>query len=466
MNTHTLGNRAANPGPEGFVSLAAYEFALMEQRRAAHEAYKAAWQHILTLIPQINPAAATTQPQAVPNAQGVPPAPPANTGVPNPPVGNVVPPIPAAPCAAPTTWGPRPNAMPNQTATPPVPAAPAGWAAHRVKLNTPSMFDGDSSKVDGFLASCYVAFAGDPMLYADNCNRILFALLYMTEGHADLFHIQCVDEIVSNTLTASWAEFEGKLKAKFVKPSCDRINERELKAMCQGQDEEASKFFLRFDSLRRHIDVDDHTLCLFLDDAIDSRILDLIALQCDHPCIYEDYKNLVIRVDDRFRRRLDENHSRSSGSQTVHQGWNRGQQVAGIPISNAFNNNAGSRYFTPPSNAAMTASTQAIPTGHALPSPASVPAPRTSNAGNIARSNLAARPLRRNIDMAMVMCHNCRKFGHYMRDCTSPQHPGHNICQMMEVLEYGEEDVSVEDRSEEVDATWDVEDLSFGNVEE
>src|ERR1700731_1755823 len=200
--------------------------------------------------------------------------------------------------------------VPETPSPPPGPemadhVAPPVVQATRLDLAV-APFDGQKRNFRTFLRSLRLLFMANPVVYATDLAKVLFALSKITgEGFAAEWANMKAEEILGNGKAGTWAEFVEELKRAF-----DDLNDRAtalagIASLKQGA-LAAPEFFAKFETLFRQAEMDEvgdsDILVHWLELNLNRRLVGRIYGVSPMPETYVQWKALAERLDAQQRR--------------------------------------------------------------------------------------------------------------------------------------------------------------------
>jgi len=191
------------------------------------------------------------------------------------------------------------------------PTAPAVTASTTLQskmcLNEPDAFDGSPKNTESFINSCVNTFMAQPQVYATPESQVRFALSFLKSGATKWRDALLRDLNRGAWLITTWADFEDRLRRSFGNPHRVQEAQRALHHINQNQ-RTAEDFFIAFEDIVADAGFCDATVVFQLLRAIRKEIRDVAQLHEPRPEYYEDWKALILKIDQNLR----ENSSSSS----------------------------------------------------------------------------------------------------------------------------------------------------------
>jgi hypothetical protein len=130
----------------------------------------------------------------------------------------------------------------------PQPAVPAAIRSTKdLKLADVQPFSGRTSDLEDFLNSCEILFSIKTDIYNDDAKKILYALQLMTQGHANEWRKQYLQENIGvGRITDSWNHFKAQLHISFKDVGSTADAMRWLSETKQGLGTTIANFNTRF----------------------------------------------------------------------------------------------------------------------------------------------------------------------------------------------------------------------------
>jgi hypothetical protein len=175
------------------------------------------------------------------------------------------------------------------------------------------------------MAQCQLKFLSNPDTFADDKSKIVYAGSYLREGAFKWFspHVNAVTGVIAfNT----WRQFADGLAAAFDDPDRVATAERDLKKLKQAN-KTASAYHAEFVSTVAPLDLDRRSKISAFRDGLSREVKTLLATQVSPPADFDQFVNLVIKLDNNHRSLQQEsNHSSHapSTSQSGHTPSSRG----------------------------------------------------------------------------------------------------------------------------------------------
>src|SRR3984893_9927667 len=200
--------------------------------------------------------------------------------------------------------------VPETPSPPPGPemadhVAQPGVQATRLDLAV-APFDGQKRNFRTFLRSLRLLFMANPVVYATDLAKVLFALSKITgEGFAAEWANMKAEEILGNGEARTWAEFVEELKRAFDDPNDRATALAGIASLKQGA-LAAPEFFAKFETLFRRAEMDEvgdsDILVHWLELNLSRRLVGRIYGVSPMPETYVQWKALAERLDAQQRR--------------------------------------------------------------------------------------------------------------------------------------------------------------------
>jgi len=167
-------------------------------------------------------------------------------------------------------------------------------------------FDGQKRNFRTFLRSLRLLFMANPVVYATDLAKVLFALSKITgEGFAAEWANMKAEEILGNGEAGTWAEFVEELKRAFDDPNDRATALAGIASLKQGA-LAAPEFFAKFETLFRRAEMDEvgdsDILVHWLELNLSRRLVGRIYGVSPMPETYVQWKALAERLDAQQRR--------------------------------------------------------------------------------------------------------------------------------------------------------------------
>ena len=191
---------------------------------------------------------------------------------------------------------------------PTTPAVTASTTSQsKMCLSKPDAFDGSLKNTESFINSCVNIFMAQPQVYASPESQVHFALSFLKGGATKWCNALLRDLNRGAWLITTWADFEEHFCHSFGNPHCVQEAQRALHHINQNQCT-AEDFFIAFKDIIADARFCDTTVVFQLLRAIRKEIRDVAQLHEPWPEYYEDWKALILRIN----QNLPENSSSSS----------------------------------------------------------------------------------------------------------------------------------------------------------
>jgi hypothetical protein len=199
-------------------------------------------------------------------------------------------------------------ALPTQAPAPPTQNITVQPQARPPKVSDPEYYHGSRVKYDTFLAQCALKFGSDPATYGDAQSKITYAASFLREAAFRVVqpHIQAA----GTTTFADWAAFTATLAHAFEDPDKKMSADRELRKLKQGN-KTASAYHAEFIQWATVLELDEWTKITRFRDGLSREVKNLLATQPNPPATFNEYVNLVIRLDNNHRALKQETESQS-----------------------------------------------------------------------------------------------------------------------------------------------------------
>jgi len=167
-------------------------------------------------------------------------------------------------------------------------------------------FDGQKKNFRTFLRSLRLLFMANPVVYATDLAKVLFALSKITgEGFAAEWANMKAEEILGNGEAGTWVEFVEELKRAFDDPNNHATALAGIASLKQGA-LAAPEFFAKFETLFRRAEMDEvgdsDILVHWLELNLSRRLVGKIYGVSPMPETYVQWKALAERLDAQQRR--------------------------------------------------------------------------------------------------------------------------------------------------------------------
>lgn len=178
------------------------------------------------------------------------------------------------------------------------------------RISSPEPFNGSRKDFRKFMVQCQMNFNVAPEIYDEDEAKIAFAGSYLRDQAAQWFepHIN-IDTGKSNF--SSWQDFTRSLAAAFDDPDRIATAERELKRLKQGKDT-ASKYHAKFVSIITVLDLGQRQKISAFRDGLSKEVRQALTTQVSPPKLFDDYVNMVIKIDNNIRSLRQEEEQTSS----------------------------------------------------------------------------------------------------------------------------------------------------------
>lgn len=170
-----------------------------------------------------------------------------------------------------------------------------------VKVATPDIFDGTTSKADTFLSQLTLYFHGKRL--HDDSDRIIFALSYMKEGNAGKWAKQKVIEYGKiGSITTTWDEFVVEFQKTFGDPDPANTARHKLAQLKQGN-QTADQYVASFREWKDDTGYNDAALVEQFKKGLHSALVDKIYGLSDMPTTLEGWITWALKFDRQWRQR-------------------------------------------------------------------------------------------------------------------------------------------------------------------
>ena len=180
----------------------------------------------------------------------------------------------------------------------PVPA-PAAAPAPRAMTADPQEYSGNRADYEDYLMQCQLRFASCPQLYQTDQQKIAFAGSFLRNQAKKWFrpHVNTNNGEVD---FPSWPAFVTALGAAFDDPDHIATAEHKLKKLKQGRDT-ASAYHAQFVALATVLDLTPRAKISQFREGLSKEVRQLLTTQVSPPTDFDDYVNMVIRLDNNVR---------------------------------------------------------------------------------------------------------------------------------------------------------------------
>lgn len=198
---------------------------------------------------------------------------------------------PSNPLPVPQPTTPNPLTAPNTTTTTP----------SSVKVATPDIFDGTTSKADTFLSQLTLYFHGKRL--HDDSDRIIFALSYMKGGNAGKWAKQkVIDYGKKGSITTTWEEFVVEFQKIFGDPDPANTARHKLTQLKQGS-QTADQYVANFREWKDDTGYNDAALIEHFKKGLHSALVDKIYGLSDMPTTLEGWIAWALKFDRQWKQR-------------------------------------------------------------------------------------------------------------------------------------------------------------------
>jgi len=179
------------------------------------------------------------------------------------------------------------------------------------KAKDPDPFSGLSrEKLPSFLAQCQIVFKTQPLRYASDASKVMFAGSHLTDIAYEWFHPQL--SIPNNPIVSSFPAFSQALESMFGDPDIVATAERKLRKLRMAENSQISRYLIDFSKFSTPLPWNDEVLCSQFYLGLPDRIKDQIALK-GKPKTLQEMKEIAQVVDSRYwERHFEKNPSSTS----------------------------------------------------------------------------------------------------------------------------------------------------------
>ena len=165
-------------------------------------------------------------------------------------------------------------------------------------VKDPDPFSGLSQeKLPSFLAQCQIVFKTQPLRYASDASKVMFAGSHLTDIAYEWFHPQL--SIPDNPILTSFPAFSQALESMFGDPDIVATAERKLRKLRMGENSQISRYLIDFSKFSTPLPWNDEVLCSQFYLGLPDRIKDQIALK-GKPKTLQEMKDLAQVIDSRY----------------------------------------------------------------------------------------------------------------------------------------------------------------------
>jgi hypothetical protein len=311
--------------------------------------------------------------------------------------------------------------------------APEEKRRSHVKTHEPDTFDGSSDqKLRVFLFQCKVYFRTRKREFADDEDKVFFAISYLRDAALDYFEPFINEpnpDKVYDFLT-SWPAFMQKLTNLFGSYTPEDDDEDALATITFPNHGKATTYFIEFAKYQNRIEWNDRSLRRAVKEAIPSRITDELRFAREDIATFEGFREAVLRIDNEYWKRkkddankqrlvhaLQSRLSKSSGTREKHHPASYREQ------SSAPNNSSASAITSASASASASSSAHKHKKKtFSRPPTTFTRAPNTSSApseniSSILGPNGKLTQAERARRMKEGLCMLCGRKGHTVKDC-------------------------------------------------
>jgi len=194
----------------------------------------------------------------------------------------------------------------------PAPAAAPAPPPPKAMTADPQEYSGNRAEYEDFLMQCQLRFASCPTLYQTDRQKIVFAGSFLRNQAKKWFkpHVNINNGEVD---FPTWPAFTTALGAAFDDPDHIATAEHKLKKLKQGRDT-ASGYHAQFVALATVLDLTERAKISQFREGLSKEVRQLLTTQVSPPTTFDEYVNMVIRLDNNVRLLKQEEELASSAS--------------------------------------------------------------------------------------------------------------------------------------------------------
>ena len=243
------------------------------------------------------------------------------------------------------------NVLSARAPTAPTITAPT-TSQSKMRLSEPDAFDGSTKNAESFINSCVNTFMAQPQVYATPESQVRFALSFLKGGATKWRDALLRDLNRGAWLITTWNDFEDRFRRSFGNPHRVQEAQRALHHINQNQ-RTAEDFFITFEDIVADAGFCDATVVFQLLRAVRKEIRDVAQLHEPRPEYYEDWKALILKIDQNLRE--------SSSSSSFYDNSGRYNYRSPSSFSRPYNNSRYQHNNRPSTSPTPTPPAQAAP---------------------------------------------------------------------------------------------------------
>lgn len=183
------------------------------------------------------------------------------------------------------------------------------------KMHFPPPFTGRRNDARNFLMQMENIFIAQPSRYSSNDAKIRVTISLLANNPLGWANALLLNKMNGKEVTelSTWEKFRNSFLERFDDPDRIRSAERKLRALKQGRDT-AAQYANNFQDIAANLDWEPKPLIAMFYEGLDEKVKDRLE-QYDRPDNFNEFTQLVIRIDNRIRERRQE---KQSGNQASH----------------------------------------------------------------------------------------------------------------------------------------------------
>ena len=178
---------------------------------------------------------------------------------------------------------------------------------------------GSSNELRAFVFQCQIYFHACKEEFLKDTERIFFAIFYLQSVALDYFEpfINEAEAYQNFDFLKDWLAFVQKLFNLFGLYSPEDDNKDAIVAISFPNNSKAVNYFIQFAKFQNQIHWDDRALRKVVKNTISDCILDELRFSHENVSIFEGLKRAVMRIDNDFWKRQQEEKHKFQASRTI-----------------------------------------------------------------------------------------------------------------------------------------------------